>query len=107
MTHGRGAAMSEQVLITERDGAVVTLTMNRPHTRNALDPSLLVALHASLREAGEDVSVRAVVLTGAGGAFCAGADLKAAFSSGDPFADIDQTIDRYHAIIRAIISAPK
>ena len=70
--------MSEDVLIVSRDGAVATLTMNRPRAKNALNKALLEALAAGLRSVAEDPAVRAIVLTGAGGAFCAGADLKAA-----------------------------
>jgi 2-(1,2-epoxy-1,2-dihydrophenyl)acetyl-CoA isomerase len=99
--------MSEDVLLTERDGRVAVLTMNRPRARNALDAALLKRLAEAITEAAADASVRAVVLTGAGGAFCAGADLKAAMSQGNPFESIDKIIDDYHAIIHAITSAPK
>jgi enoyl-CoA hydratase/carnithine racemase len=98
--------MSEDVLLTQKDGAVTILTMNRPRARNALDRALLVALRDGLTAAGEDPSVRAVVLTGAGGAFCAGADLKAAMTE-NAFDNLPETIDIYHAIIRAIVGAPK
>ncbi|MFF7468620.1 enoyl-CoA hydratase-related protein [Streptomyces sp. NPDC008092] len=64
------------VLLTDdaSDG-VRTLTLNRPDRRNALDAELWEALAAALRAAGADRSVRALVLTGAGGAFCSGADI--------------------------------
>ena len=52
--------------------------MNRPEARNALSPTLIGSLYAGLREADDDPSVRAVVLTGADPAFCAGVDLKEA-----------------------------
>jgi enoyl-CoA hydratase/carnithine racemase len=100
--------MQEDVLITTRDGAVATLTLNRPRTRNALNTALVQALVTGLRGAAEDPSIRAVVLTGAGGAFCAGADLKAAFvDDPDALAHIDEKIDEYHAMIRTIAGAPK
>jgi enoyl-CoA hydratase/carnithine racemase len=100
--------MSEDVLLVEHDGPVTVLTLNRPRARNALDPALLRALGAGLSAAAEDPRARAVVVTGAGGAFCAGADLKAAMTGGaGPFADLDATIDLYHAMIRAIVGAPK
>lgn len=99
--------MSEQVLLVERHGAVAVVTLNRPRSKNALDPSLLAALGETLPQLGEDASVRAIVLTGAGGAFCAGADLKAAMSSPEAFQNLDQTMTRYHAVIRAIVGAPK
>lgn len=57
-------------------GAVRTLTLNRPRAFNSFDSALKAALLHALIEAAADLSVRAVVLTGAGRAFCAGQDLK-------------------------------
>ncbi len=65
--------MSE-VLLISRHGAIETWTLNRPQTRNALDPRLVEALQQALDRA-ERSGVRVVVLTGAGSGFCAGADL--------------------------------
>jgi enoyl-CoA hydratase len=62
------------VLISD-DRAVRVLTMNRPEKRNALNMALSQALLDALRAADRDKAVRAIVLTGAGSAFCAGADL--------------------------------
>lgn len=63
-------------LLTQRDPrGVVTLTLNRPERHNALDAALIAALTQAARAAATDASVRAVVLTGAGPSFCAGADL--------------------------------
>src|SRR5450755_2781318 len=97
----------EAVLSVEREGPVATLTMNRPATRNALDPELLEALGAALREVTADSSVRAIVLTGAGGAFCSGADLKGALEDLEAGADLGPRIAQFHALIRAIVSAPQ
>jgi enoyl-CoA hydratase/carnithine racemase len=63
------------VLLTERAGGVGWLTLNRPAKRNALDLALRGALDAALAELAADDEVRVAVLTGAGTAFCAGADL--------------------------------
>lgn len=68
--------MSDIVLAERRD-ALLILTMNRPHVRNALDHALTVELTEAMVEASRDDSVRAVVLTGADGAFCVGGDVKA------------------------------
>jgi len=65
--------MSE--LLIENRGGVRILTMNRPAKRNALNLALTQALLAGLRAAEADERVRSIVLTGAGSAFCAGADL--------------------------------
>jgi enoyl-CoA hydratase/carnithine racemase len=63
------------VILEERDGAVLTIRLNRPDRLNALNVELGTALAAALRRASTDASVRAVVLTGAGRAFCGGGDV--------------------------------
>ena len=67
---------SEQLLI-DRDDHVVTLTMNRPEARNAFGLEMLAALADAWQMCDDDATVRAIILTGAGGHFCAGSDLKA------------------------------
>ena len=62
-------------LLTENRGGVRILTMNRPDKRNALNQALTQELLDGLRAADADTNVRSIVLTGAGVAFCAGADL--------------------------------
>jgi enoyl-CoA hydratase/carnithine racemase len=62
-------------LLIEDRGAVRVLTLNRPEKRNALNSALTQGLLDALRAADADENVRAVVLTGAGQGFCAGADL--------------------------------
>ncbi|WP_207843845.1 enoyl-CoA hydratase/isomerase family protein [Williamsia soli] len=62
------------LLVSDDDG-VRTLTLNRPHRKNAIDTTLWIALREALIAAGGDQGVRALVLTGAGGAFCSGADI--------------------------------
>ncbi len=70
-------------LLIERDEHYAVITLNRPDARNALSPPLLVDLCAVFRELQHDSTVRAVILTGAGTAFCAGLDLKAMGDSED------------------------
>src|SRR5690606_18117164 len=65
------------MLTSHRAGAVLTLTFDRPDKRNALSADLVAALTDALREAAADDGLRVVVLTGAGRAFSAGADLAA------------------------------
>ncbi len=68
--------MSEPVLF-ERDGAVVTVTLNRPETRNAItEQDMVEALIDACRRVNRDKSVRAMILTGAGTAFCSGGNVK-------------------------------
>ncbi|MFG2780616.1 enoyl-CoA hydratase-related protein [Streptomyces prunicolor] len=76
--------MSDLVL-TERIGAVLVATLNRPEARNALNPELIDELSTVLREGDTDPAVRAIVLTGAGTVFCAGMDLKAFAKGGGKF----------------------
>ncbi|MEU6892617.1 crotonase/enoyl-CoA hydratase family protein [Streptomyces sp. NPDC046557] len=69
-------------LTVERHGATLVLTMNRPEAKNALSLPLLVGLYDGWLEADADDAVRSVILTGAGGDFCAGMDLKALAGQG-------------------------
>jgi 2-(1,2-epoxy-1,2-dihydrophenyl)acetyl-CoA isomerase len=63
-------------LRAEIDGGVAVITMNRPERRNAFSPAMVSALGAVLAQVETDEAVGCVVLTGAGGAFCAGGDVK-------------------------------
>lgn len=86
-------------------GPVARLTLDSPRNRNALSSTLVAQLHAGLRDAVADPTVRAVVLDHTGNTFCAGADLSEA-SGGDPS---DQAADRARelvALLRAIIESP-
>src|ERR1700761_6765591 len=67
--------MTDQLLETIEDG-VATLTLNRPEARNALTDEMQAALQEAIPRLAGDRSVRAVVITGAGKAFCAGGDVK-------------------------------
>ncbi len=61
---------------TERHGAVGVIALNRPEARNALGMGLTIELRRAVKEAAADTSLRALILTGRGGAFSAGADIK-------------------------------
>jgi enoyl-CoA hydratase len=77
--------------IVERDGPVLTVTMNRPEARNALSSEMLRIMGDAWDEVNANPDIRVAILTGAGGAFCAGADLKAMTRShpGDAFSKSD------------------
>jgi 2-(1,2-epoxy-1,2-dihydrophenyl)acetyl-CoA isomerase len=96
-------------VLIERDGAAATLTLNRPEARNAFDKALVADLNAALADVAQDDEVRAVVLTGAGRSFSAGADLKAGFDptpQGHP--DVQTALrNGYHPIIEALRTMPK
>lgn len=65
----------DELLVTEAGPAVLLVSLNRPHRRNALTPGMLARLTALVDEIAADTSVRALVLTGIGEGFCSGFDL--------------------------------
>jgi 2-(1,2-epoxy-1,2-dihydrophenyl)acetyl-CoA isomerase len=65
-----------ELVLVERDGPVVELILNRPERKNAIVQGLAVALRDAIKTASTDPEVGAIVLRGAGGAFCSGMDLK-------------------------------
>jgi len=67
---------SEPLVLSRRDGAVLTLTLNRPDKRNSLHPDMVEELSTALRGADADATLGVVVITGAGRSFCAGLDLE-------------------------------
>lgn len=73
------------IVLTTDLGGVRVLTLNRPESRNALNSELVEAVYVALVEADDDPSVRAVVLTGADPAFCAGVDLKEVANEGPEY----------------------
>ena len=96
------------LLVDDRDG-VRTLTLNRPESFNSLTVELKERLLGALTEASADESVRAVVLTGAGKAFCAGQDLKEHVAAlreenPEPFRTV---AEHYNPIVRALTGMPK
>jgi 2-(1,2-epoxy-1,2-dihydrophenyl)acetyl-CoA isomerase len=100
--------MTDVLLIDRADG-VATMTLNRPESMNALSLELKEALVAAVREIGADDTVRAVVLTGAGRAFCVGQDLRehqTLLDSGDP-APLHTVVDHYNPITSGLAAMPK
>jgi len=79
--------MTEPHCLVEQEGHTLVVTMNRPEARNALSGEMMDIMREAWDRVNSDDSVRVAILTGAGGAFCAGADLKAMTSShpGDSF----------------------
>ena len=88
--------MEEPHALVERRGHVLIVTMNRPQARNALSGPMMELMRQAWDTVDSDPEIRVCVLTGAGGAFCAGADLKAMTSShpGDRFqgGDLDVSV---------------
>jgi len=77
-------AMTDEAVRYEKLGNTAVITLNRPHRRNALDAAVAEGMQGAVSTARQDPAVRTVVLTGAGGAFCAGADLAGDAASDDP-----------------------
>jgi 2-(1,2-epoxy-1,2-dihydrophenyl)acetyl-CoA isomerase len=95
-------------LLVDRAGAVVTLTLNRPDAMNALDVELKEALRDTLASLESDRSCRAIVLAGAGRAFCVGQDLRehaATLASGRT--DLDTVRSHYNPIAQRLAGMPK
>ncbi len=100
--------MSEVLLIDDAAG-VRLLTLNRPESFNSLTVELKQALLGALRDAAADESIRSVVLTGAGKAFCAGQDLKEhieVLESGEE-SPLNTVEEYYNPLIRTITTMPK
>ena len=68
--------MGYETLIVDQTGAIATITLNRPEARNALDFAMRRELLTALDEIEASPTARVVILTGAGGHFCAGGDVK-------------------------------
>ena len=94
------------VVVVEVSEGVGIITLSRPAALNALTIPMKESLLAALREMAASQEVRAIVLTGAGRAFCAGQDLRERLEPGAPPLDEELTI-RYNPIVRAIREAPQ
>lgn len=93
-------------LLTRRDGSILTLTLNRPDRLNAVSLPLYRSLLDALTAVEEDGDVRAVVLTGAGRAFCVGADLKAHGEGRAPRPVREEYVRTAQEVNRAIQTLP-
>jgi 2-(1,2-epoxy-1,2-dihydrophenyl)acetyl-CoA isomerase len=98
--------MDFQYIKFEVANAIATVTLNRPEVYNALNDGITYELQDVLKKIAKDDAIRVVVLTGAGKAFCAGQDLKAA-SGQEQRSFMDSLHKRYNPIIRAMRSLPK
>lgn len=102
---------TDQVLCEIRD-RVAIITLNRPDARNALSPQLTPALSAMVRECGADERVGALLITGAGNAFCSGGDVKAMGDRSNrahmtPDERIAEMIDRHRPLTGGILAVRK
>ncbi|MBO6669312.1 enoyl-CoA hydratase [Parvibaculum sp.] len=105
------AAPAGPVLLREDANGVTTLTLNRPKQRNSLSEELMIALTREIEAVGNDASIRAVVLAGAGPGFCAGHDLKeltaARVEADRGRAFFAKTMKLCSTLMQAIVDCPK
>ena len=103
------ASSIQPALLESLDAGVMTVTLNRPERLNALNIALIEALLAAVQRAGADSACRAVLITGAGRGFCAGADLAdRALGPGGVRPDLGQALDKgVNPLVRALRSLPK
>jgi 2-(1,2-epoxy-1,2-dihydrophenyl)acetyl-CoA isomerase len=93
-------------ILVSREAGVLTLTLSRPDKLNAFNPEMHKLLRDALEQALDDASVRAVLLTGAGRAFCVGQDLSE--RTGDAPIDLSVSLgSNYNPLVRRLRSLPK
>jgi enoyl-CoA hydratase/carnithine racemase len=95
----------EPVLLRADSDGVAVLTLNRPRQYNAISHAVLQSMHESLDALADDLSVRVVVITGAGGAFCAGHDLKEMRALPSPD-EVQAMFAACSAMMQKIVSLP-
>jgi enoyl-CoA hydratase/carnithine racemase len=99
--------MTPEPVLTRSDAdGIATLVLNRPRQYNALSRELLEALHCAIAELGADESVRVVVLTGSGRAFCAGHDLKEMRAAGDQ-REVEALFHSCSAMMQKLVELPQ
>jgi 2-(1,2-epoxy-1,2-dihydrophenyl)acetyl-CoA isomerase len=96
-----------QTLFHDRAGAVATLTLNRPETRNALDLVMRRELVAALDEIAADADARVVILTGAGGHFCSGGDVKSMREKRSTAAEGRARVQLLNTLVTRLVDFPK
>jgi len=94
-------------VIREREGATLIVRLNRPERRNAFDLEVRAGIAEAIYEARDDDSIRAVVITGTDGVFCAGGDLKALSEEKRPVFKDRERIRRLHIWFRELVNLEK
>lgn len=99
--------MSQNVILSNDQAGVRTLTLNRPDKLNAANNELLLTLTQEIQNAGEDQAVRVLVITGAGRGFCAGQDLSEVAGENGKVDFTTHLHQTYNPLIRSIRNIPK
>lgn len=97
--------MTDDVVTLERRGKVALITVNRPEAMNAVNAALSIGLGNALAELQDDPDLLVGVVTGAGKAFCAGADLKA-LAAGEPIMDPDHAERGFAGMVQYFVDKP-
>jgi enoyl-CoA hydratase/carnithine racemase len=96
------------VVLVESTGATRVVTINRPAARNALTREVLAKLREAIDAASGDPAIRCVILGGAGGHFCAGADLRQNIVEDPQFMDhLEIYMDEFHGLIKSVVRCSK
>lgn len=99
--------MGYGTLLIERQNAIATVTLNRPEARNALDVAMRRELAAALDEIEADLEVRVVIVTGAGGHFCAGGDVKAMQAKHHTAAEGRARVELLNRLVLRLVDFPR
>ena len=99
--------MGYQTLLFERDAAIATITLNRPQALNALDLVMRRELASVLDEVEADETARVVILTGAGGNFCAGGDVKTMRATRHTAAEGRARVESLNRVVLRLVDFPK
>ena len=99
--------MGYQTLISERDGGIATITLNRPQALNALDLVMRRELASVLDEVEADEAARVMILTGAGGNFCAGGDVKTMRAWRHTAAEGRARVESLNRMVLRLVDFPK
>jgi len=95
--------MAFEHILYDTDQSVAAITLNRPDVLNSFNRAMASEVRQALSQAGSDAGVRAVLITGAGRAFCAGQDLAEAMPKDGPAPDLGDIVARgYNPIVRTI-----
>lgn len=102
------AGNAQPALLARREGGVLVLANNNEAARNALSPDFYLGLTEALKAAATDTTVGAIVLTGAGGHFCSGGDLRRiATRREQPIEKRRELLEGLHDLVRALRDCPK
>jgi 2-(1,2-epoxy-1,2-dihydrophenyl)acetyl-CoA isomerase len=107
VSHQEELNVTDSAVLYEKFGKTALITLNRPHKRNAFEAAINEALPVALMTARDDRSIRSIVLTGAGGAFCSGFDLGSLEEGDDPAFAGRQLVLGFHEWFASLVDLGK